>query len=100
MRDCAAVARQLSDTQLVAVLDREVDVQALFAEKRQLQRVELLVRARHNRSLGPDQPKLFDHIRSQLAQPLREARTARAEVRWQTVELPPPPAGRPSSGSC
>ncbi len=32
LRDCAAVASQLPDTQLVAVLDLEADVQALFAE--------------------------------------------------------------------
>ncbi len=122
LRDCAAVARQLSDTQLVAVLDREADVQALFAEQRQLRRVELLVRARHNRSLGPDQPKLFDHLRAQAARaqieievprssarrgsrqqaakPLREARTACAEVRWQTVELPPAPSQEPLRLQC
>ncbi len=123
LRDCAAVARQLPDTQLVAVMDREADVQALLAEQRQLRRVELLVRARHNRSLGPDQPKLFDPIRSQAAQarieievprssarrgsrqqaakPLREARTARVEVRWQTVVLPPPaPSQKPLRLQC
>ena len=112
LRDCAEVAGQLAGTRVVSVLDREGDVQALFAEQRRLAGVELLVRAKHNRSLGPDRPKLFEQMREQAAQgklqiqvqrssarrgtrqqkakPLREARTARAELRWQTVELAGP----------
>ncbi len=112
LRDCAEVAGQLAGTQVVSVLDREGDVQALFAEQRRLAGVELLVRAKHNRSLGPDRPKLFEQIREQAAQgqlqiqvqrsserrgtrqqkakPLRQARAAGAELRWQTVELAGP----------
>ncbi len=106
LRECAALARQLPGTQLVVVMDGEADVQALFAELRQPRRVALLVRARHNRCLGPDQTKLFDHIRAQAAQaeiemevPRSSARrgsrqqAARAELRWQTVELPAPARG-------
>ena len=100
---------------LVAVMDREADVQALFAEQRRLEGVELLVRAKHNRSLGKDVPKLFEHMRAQpvggqleikvqrssarrgtrrqSASALRAARTAQAELRWQTVELPAPARG-------
>ena len=36
---------------------READVFALFAEQRRLRKVDLLVRAKHNRSLGADGPK-------------------------------------------
>ena len=112
LRDCAEVAGQLADTRVVSVMDREGDVLALFAEQRRLAGVELLVRAKHNRVLGADQPKLFEQIREQAAQgsveiqvqrssarrgtgrqkakPLREARTARAELRWREVELAAP----------
>ena len=115
LRDCAAVAGQLAGTRVVSVMDREADVQALFAEQRRLQGVELLVRAKHNRALGPDRPKLFEHMREQAVQgqlqievqrssarrgtrqqkakPLRAARAAQAELRWQTVELPAPTRG-------
>ena len=65
LRDCAEVAGQLAGPRLVAVMDREADVQALFAEQRRLEGVELLVRAKHNRSLGKDVPKLFEHMRAQ-----------------------------------
>ena len=115
LRDCAEVAGQLAGPRLVAVMDREADVQALFAEQRRLEGVELLVRAKHNRSLGKDVPKLFEHMRAQpvggqleikvqrssarrgtrrqSASALRAARTAQAELRWQTVELPAPARG-------
>lgn len=109
LRDCAEAAGRLTDTRVVAVMDREADVLALFSEQRRLAGVELLVRAKHNRALGAGQPKLFEQIREQAAQgrlqiaverssarrgsarqkakPLRAARTAQAELRWQTVEL-------------
>ena len=96
-------------------MDREADVQALFAEQRRLEGVELLVRAKHNRVLGAPRPKLFEHMRAQpvggqleikvqrssarrgtrrqSASALRAARTAQAELRWQTVELPAPARG-------
>ena len=112
LRDCAAMAAQLGGTRLVSVMDREADVFALFAEQRRLDGVDLLVRARHNRTQGKGRPKLFDGMRAQAAQgrlrievarssarvrtrkqaasPLREARTARTELRWKTVELRDP----------
>ena len=112
LRDCAEMAAQLGGTRLVSVMDREADVFALFAEQRRLGRADLLVRAKCNRTQGPGRPKLFDSIRAQPAQgklkievqrssarrstrkqaasPLREARTARAQLRWKTVELRDP----------
>ena len=112
LRDCAEMAAQLGGTRLVSVMDREADVFALFAEQRRLGRVDLLVRAKCNRTQGQGRPKLFDSIRAQPAQgklqievarssarlstrkqaasPLREARTARAQLRWKTVELRDP----------
>ena len=100
LRDCAEVAGQLAGPRLVAVMDREADVQALFAEQRRLEGVELLVRAKHNRALGAHRPKLFEHMRAQAVGGQLEikvqrssARTAQAELRWQTVELPAPARG-------
>ena len=112
LRDCAEMAAQLGGTRLVSVMDREADVFALFAEQRRLGRVDLLVRVQCNRTQGPGRPKLFDSIRAQPAQgklkieverssagrstrkqaasPLREAGTARAQLRWKTVELRDP----------
>ena len=115
LRDCAEVAGQLAGPRLVGVMDREADGQALFAEQRRLEGVELLVRAKHNRALGAHRPKLFEHMRAQpvggqleikvqrssarrgtrrqSASARRAARTAQAELRWQTVELPAPARG-------
>ncbi len=112
LRDCAEMARGLGGTRVVSVLDREADVFALFAEQRRLGKVDLLVRAKCNRTQGVGQPKLFEAIKAQPAQaelkieverssarrgtgkqsarPLREARTAQAQLRWKTVQLRDP----------
>ncbi len=50
-------------TRVISVCDREGDCFALFDVQRQRPRVELLVRARHNRVLGKGRPKLFDAMR-------------------------------------
>ena len=111
-RDCTRMAAKLDGTRVVSVMDREADVFALFAEQRQLERVDLLVRARCNRTQGPGQPKLFDRLRAQPAQgelqidversaarrstrkqsarKPSEARRATAQLRWKTVELRDP----------
>ncbi len=110
LRACAALGQELDGVRLVSVLDREADVFALFAEQRRLGAVDLVVRAKHNRSQGKDVPKLFDAVRAEAAQAHLEihverlsARTAargqkqrdaRAErvaqvgLRWKAVELP------------
>ncbi len=68
LRDTAELAGQLRGTRPVAVMDREADVFELFAERRRLDGIDLLVRAGHNRSLGKDRPKLFDRLRAAPAQ--------------------------------
>ncbi len=114
LRECGQLAGRLPGTRVVSVMDREGDVFALFAEGRRLQSagVELLVRARHNRSRGKGRPKLFEHIRAQKAQAelqldvarssarrstrrqkrkaVRKARRATAELRWKSVEIRDP----------
>ena len=46
-------------TRVISVSDREADCFELFDAQRRRARVELLVRARHDRVLGERQPKLF-----------------------------------------
>ena len=84
---------------------------------RRLGTVDLLVRAKHNRSLGKDLPKLFDAVqakpvqahlemhvarssarrgtRRQKARAGRKAREAKLALRWCAVQLPVP-----SKSSC
>ncbi len=100
---------------VVSVLDREADFFALFAERQRLGNVDLLVRARHHRSLGRDEEKLFEpraaepsagsleieiarpsartSTRTQKAQALREARVAKVSLQFRRFDLPPPGNG-------
>ncbi len=115
LRACAALAEELDGVRPVSVMDREGDVFALFAEQRRLRTVDLLVRAKHNRSLGQGVPKLFDAVRAEPAQArleihvgrlsarrgsrgqkgreAREERVARVGLRWKAVELLAPEGG-------
>ncbi len=112
VRECGRLAARLAGTRVVSVMDREGDVFELFAEVRRQPRVDLLVRARHNRSRGKGRLKLFDRIRAQAAQAklkidvarssarrstrnqkakrLRKARQATAELRWRSVQVRDP----------
>ena len=62
LRKCIDLAPQLPDTHLVCVMDREADFFELFDEQRLKRRVDLLVRAMHDRQLGEGQ-QLFETIR-------------------------------------
>ena len=114
--DTVALASPLVDTQVIAVCDREADIHALFARQQDNDGVALLVRAKHDRSLGKDTPKLFETIRAmpacghlevvvprssarraargQKASAKRDARVANTELRWRTVDLPAPGRAR------
>jgi len=92
-------------------MDREADFFELFDEQRRNSTVELLVRAKHNRSTT-EEGKLFDavkqtevrahisiHVDRQSARPKRSkqkgrpgrhARTAETSLRFKQVELRPP----------
>ncbi len=113
LRDSAAATPE--GARAVAVLDREGDFFALFAERRRLGNIDLLVRAKVNRSLAPDQAKLFDQLaaeppagrmtvrldrqsarnsaRTQKAKPERAAREAEAALRFRRFDIPPPKGG-------
>lgn len=111
LRDCMEVAGEMPHTRLVSVMDREADFFELFDEQRRNPSVELLVRAKHNRSTT-EEGKLFDavkqaevrahisiHVDRQSARPKRSkqkarpgrcARTAQTSLRYKQVELRPP----------
>jgi hypothetical protein len=106
-------AQYLPDTEVIGVGDRESDIFELFDyRRRNAPRVQLLVRAKHNRCLEDQARHLFDHLdalpvmaharievprqrekKSKPSKPGRvalPARTARVEVRWDKVTLSPP----------
>ncbi len=62
LRDCVAVAREMSDTRVISVMDREADFFDLFVEQRRDPSVELLVRAKHNRRMSKEHT-LFEMVR-------------------------------------
>jgi hypothetical protein len=115
-RDCVAVAAEMPQTKLVTVMDREGDFFELFDEQRAHPRVDLLVRAKHDRALRGEAGHLFATVRQapvaarvqvhvprqstrpkrakRQARPARAARTATLAVRYQAVELRPPPYHR------
>ena len=110
LRDSNALAAELPSTRQVCVMDREADFYELFCEPRH-QRVELLVRAKHDRRTAGEY-KLFETLRRSAvrrtlslqiprqsarpklnkhkARPHRSERTAQVALRYQEVELPPP----------
>ena len=92
------------------VMDREADFYELFDEQRRSRRVELLVRAKHDRAIGeelklfesvqhsPVQSQLQIHVPRQSARAKKskqkarvghEQRTAQVELRWRGVEFLP-----------
>ena len=112
MHDCMQLKAQMPHTRLVNVLDREADFFELFDDQRcNCSKVELLVRAQHNRSTTGEH-NLFETVRQspvqaqvnvkiprqsarpkkskQKARPKRLARIAKASVRYVKIELNPP----------
>lgn len=110
LRDCVEVSEQLGQTRQVCVMDREADFFELLAEPRN-DKVDLLVRAQHDRVLGREKT-LFDQVRQspvrgglevnvprqsarakKSKQKAREGhgqRMAQVQLRYQRVELLPP----------
>jgi len=64
LRDCAALAKTLPQTQVVHVVDREADFYELFAEQQRTPAVDLVVRANYNRRLPENQGRLHDAVRA------------------------------------
>ena len=122
LRDSAELAAPLDGVRTVAVMDREGDAVEVFDEWRSLGGgVDLLVRARHDRSLGKKKRSLFKRMRSapargrvavsverasarnsargSSAKDAREAREASCELRWKSLEIPVPEKKRGRFGS-
>jgi hypothetical protein len=111
-RDLVELAGQMPHTRLIEVCDREADFFEMFDEQRQNPRVELLVRANHNRNIAEEPYKLFEavrrmrpesrvrvHIPRQSARPKRSKQKARAKrlgreadlsVRYMRIQLRAP----------
>ena len=105
------MAPQLPNTRIVCVMDREADFFELFDEQRRKPRVDLLVRAKHDRLLEGKQ-KFFEVVREgpalghlkipvprQSARPKRskqkasegrDERLAEVVLRYQAIEFRPP----------
>ncbi|MBU1567680.1 MAG: IS4 family transposase [Proteobacteria bacterium] len=113
LRDCMQLKAQMPHTRLINVLDREADFFELFDDQRcNCSKVDLLVRAHHNRSTTEGK-ELFEAARQspvqaqvnikvprqsarakkskQKARKKRPARTAGVSVRYIQVNLAPPP---------
>ena len=97
-------------TRIVSVCDREADCFEMFDLQRRHPRVELLVRAKHDRVLGPRRPRLFPMMSAgepdglidieieglterpkssrKPARPARLKRSATCELRYCQVTLP------------
>ena len=67
-RDLVELAALMPQTQLVNVCDREADFFELFDEQRRNPRVELLIRAQHDRNLSKKPFKLFAAVRETSVQ--------------------------------
>ncbi|MCH9692342.1 MAG: IS4 family transposase [Gammaproteobacteria bacterium] len=112
LRDCRVMKAEMPHTAIVNVMDREADFFELFDEQRnQGARVDLLVRAKHDRTTTEGN-KLFEAVRQspvkaqleiavprqsarakkskQKARNKRPARMAKVSLRYQQVELNPP----------
>ena len=110
-KDIAAATREVGGkTRVISVCDREADIFELFDTQRRSARVDLLVRARHDRVLEKGRPKLFAVMADgasdglidieieglterpkasrKKARPARQKRLASCELRFRCVTLP------------
>jgi hypothetical protein len=84
-RDCVAIAKQMPDTRILSVMDREADIFELFEEAQPTRhRVGLLVRARHNRRLEDSERKLFEELRA--SENTQQVEVAIPRQRWKKAK--------------
>ena len=106
------MAAELEGGRLVAVMDRAGDIFTLLRRQQDQGTCDLPVRSQHDRSLGPDQPRLWTTLargaaqarqtlpvprlsaragtRRQSARKARAARQARGRLRGRLLTVPPP----------
>jgi|TARA_B100000315_G_scaffold257885_1_gene308231 hypothetical protein len=111
-RDLVELSGKIPHTRLIEVCDREADFFEMFDEQRQDPRVDLLIRAKHNRNIPEEPLKLFAAVRQgsvesrvrvqiprqsarpkrskQKTRPKRPKRTADLAVRYMGIHLRPP----------
>ena len=111
LRECVKLQKEIPQTRQVCVMDREADFFELFDEQRKSGKVDLLVRAKHDRTMHDDS-RLFDALRQspvqgalrivvprqsarpkkskQKARTASEQRTAQVQLRFVPMLLPPP----------
>ena len=109
LRDCVELDKQLPDTHQVCVMDREADFFELFDEQRKTGKVDLLVRAKHDRTIDDEGGHLFESVRAspvcaevvlqvprqstrtkkskQMAKPGHVQRSATVALRFLDIEL-------------
>jgi hypothetical protein len=110
-RACVELSKQLPNTRLICVQDREADFFEFFDEQRQTDKVDLLVRAKHDRTIDDAGGHLFESVRAspacgemvikvprqsqrtkksgQQAKPGHVQRNATVAVRYQEIEMRP-----------
>lgn len=105
LQDCMDMAGELDGIRPLLVMDRQEDLFALFGKHQRPGAVDLLIRAKNQRSLGAGARKLVNEVRAATAQGVssirvhrRSARKAKVELRWRSVRLVPavPQRGRES----
>jgi len=111
-RDLVELSKEIPQTRLINVCDREADFFELLDEQRQNPSVDLLIRASHNRNIKQEPFKLFTAVREteikshmripipqessrtkkskQKARKARPARLADMAIRILHLEIPPP----------
>lgn len=111
LRACVELDKQLPNTRQVCVMDREADFFELFDEQRKANKVDLLVRSRHDRSIDDAGGHLFESVRGspacgemvlqvprqstrtkkskQQAKPGHVQRSATVALRYLNIELRP-----------
>ena len=100
-RDIAQAARSLTrKTRLIAVMDREADFFDLFDEQHRNARVDILVRAKHDRKLGKQGRKLFATMARGAADGLVEVEIAGLVARPKSSRKQARPARTKHLSAC
>ena len=99
-RDIGKAAEEMPHTRLIGICDREADFFEMFDEQRRNPRVDLLIRAKHDRNIASEPRKLFAalkstsvrtvvkiHVPRRSARPKRGNRQARPKSPTRTAEL-------------
>ena len=87
LRECVELAADIPDTRQVCVMDREADFFELFDEQRQTRKVDLLVRAKHDRGTSDDELNLFESVRQSAVQSQIHIKVQRQSARPKKSKL-------------